>query len=245
MSKGGSSLDSSKPFVSIVIPTYNCPYISDSVESALNQTHTNSEVIVVNDGSTQHTGKIKPYLDRVRYIEKSNGGTGSALNAGIRQARGEYIAWLSSDDLFTREKVEKQLAFMQVRHADVSYTAFYQINEHNQITGRFGTGFSDKASFYKAMQQGNIINGCTVMLKKAMLEQVGYFDESLRGTQDYDLWCRMLQHYDFHYLDEPLVKYRVHSGMSTKKLGDVLSAERLRIQRKYSSILDQLISRTP
>lgn len=231
-----------KPFVSIVIPTYNCPYIPSSIESALSQTYPHKEVIVVNDGSTNHADKIKPYLDRIRYIEKANGGTGSALNSGIRQAQGDYIAWLSSDDLFTRNKVETQLAFMLARHAVASYTAFYQINEHNQITGRFGTGFSDKTAFYRAMKQGNVINGCTVMLKKSVFEHAGFFDESLKGTQDYDLWCRVMQHDDFLYLDEPLVKYRVHSGMSTKKLGDILSRERFMIQRKYSESLDRLIN---
>lgn len=227
--------------MSIIIPTYNCPYISSSIESALNQTYPHTEVIVVNDGSTQHTELIKPYLNRIIYREKANGGTGSALNAGIKQARGEYIAWLSSDDLFTRDKVDIQMAFMQARQADASYTAFYHMNEHNQITGRYRTVFPNKASFYAAMKQGNVINGCTVMLKKALFDHVGYFDESLRGTQDYDLWCRILQHYDFHYLDEPLVKYRVHSGMSTKKLGDILSSERLMVQRKYSGSFDRLI----
>lgn len=235
-------MDESKPLVSIVIPTYNCPYISSSVESALAQTYPNIEVIVVNDGSTLHTDNIIPYLDQIRYIEKANGGTGSALNVGIKQARGEYIAWLSSDDLYSTDKIEKQTAFMEARQADASYTAFYHMNEHNQITGQFGSVYPNKIAFYTAMKKGNVINGCTVMLKKAVFEQVGYFDESLKGTQDYDLWCRILQHYDFHYLNEPLVKYRVHSGMSTKKLGEVLTKERTMIQQKYNPMFERLIS---
>lgn len=232
------------PLVSIVIPTYNCPYIASSIESALAQSYPHTEVIVVNDGSTEHSDLIKPYFDRIRYIEKTNGGTGSALNEGIKQSRGQYFSWLSSDDLYSRDKVGKQLNFMLSANADASYTAFSFIDEHGQVTGRHGTPFASKSRFYEAMRGGNVINGCTVMLKRELFERIGLFDESLRCTQDYDLWCRIIPYYDFYYLDEPLVQYRLHHNMSTKKLNDTLTRERAMIRHKYHDMFERLIKQS-
>lgn len=99
--------------VSIIIPFYNCQYVEKAIESALNQTYQNIEVIVVDDGSTKYIERITPYLDSIHYIQKKNGGTASALNTGIRYATGEYFAWLSSDDLFKPDKISKQLKFMK------------------------------------------------------------------------------------------------------------------------------------
>lgn len=230
------------PLVSIVIPTFNCPYIAYAIESALNQSYPRTEVIVVNDGSTKYIEKIKPYFNKIKYIEKNNGGTGSALNTGIKHAHGEYFTWLSSDDLYDSNKVSKQVAFMRSVGAYASYTACYHINEKNIITRRSGVGYPTKSKFYKAMLQGNVINGCTVMLRKTVFDKVGIFNESLRCTQDYDLWCRILQHFDFHYLDVPLVSYRIHSQMGTKKLGNVIATERTLIQQKYKEVLKRLIN---
>jgi glycosyltransferase involved in cell wall biosynthesis len=229
------------PLVSIVIPTYNCPYIASSIESALAQSYPNTEIIVVNDGSTEHVDLIKPYLNRIRYIEKTNGGTGSALNVGIKHSRGHYFSWLSSDDLYSPDKIVKQLGLMRSANAAASYTAFEFIDEHGQVTGRHGTRFDSNLKFYEAMRGGNVINGCTVMLKRDLFEQIGLFDESLKCTQDYDLWCRIIPFHDFYYLDEPLVQYRMHSNMSTKKLSDTLKRERALIRHRYNDMFEQLI----
>lgn len=231
----------SDPLVSIVIPTFNCPYIASSIKSVLNQSYPRTEVIVVNDGSTKYIEKIKPYFGKIKYIEKENGGTGSALNMGIKLAQGEYFTWLSSDDLYESDKVSKQVAFMRSVGSDVSYTACYHINEKNNIIKRNGLGFPDKTKFYKAMLKKNFINGCTVMIRKKVFDKVGIFNENLRCTQDYDMWCRILQYYDFHYLDKPLVRYRVHSKMGSKKLRNIIDQERTFIQQKYKTVFMRLI----
>src|SRR5689334_17046366 len=100
------------PLVTIVIPFYNCAYIDQAVQSALNQTYKPLEIIVVDDGSTRHADRLTPYLPYISYMGKANGGTATALNHGIRNASGEYIAWLSSDDLFYPDKIAHQVAFM-------------------------------------------------------------------------------------------------------------------------------------
>ncbi|MFC7394379.1 glycosyltransferase [Scopulibacillus cellulosilyticus] len=204
--------------VSIIIPFYNDPYVDRAIKSALDQTYENKEIIVVNDGSTSYTEKIKPYLDKIVYIEKENGGTASALNTGIKRATGDYFSWLSSDDLYEAVKIERQLAFMKGLNASISYCNYYLINEEDKVISHpAGIGTSDKKFFLEYMLNGCIINGCTVMVKMSVFNEVGLFDESLNYTQDYDMWLRILEFYDFYYLDQPLVKYRVHKGMGSQR----------------------------
>jgi glycosyltransferase involved in cell wall biosynthesis len=204
--------------VSIIIPFYNCPYINVAIESALNQTYNNIEIIVVNDGSTMYIEKVVPFLNRIKYIEKSNGGTASALNAGIQNATGEYFSWLSSDDVFHPAKIEKQLHYMKSINAHASYSNFYLINESGAIiSSPQGMGFPNQVLFLKRMRRGCVINGCTVMLHMNLFKEIGLFDETLLYTQDYDFWLRVLSRYRFHYYPEPLVNYRVHRKMGTKQ----------------------------
>lgn len=230
------------PLVSIIIPFYNCAYVQHAIESALDQSYPNVEVIVVNDGSTRHTEKISPYFDRIIYLAKPNGGTGSALNAGIAHASGQYFTWLSSDDRYDRDKVAKQVDYMRKHDAMVCYSAYYFIDSnHNQIGGKVGISYPNKLQFCKTMQKGCFINGCTVMLHMNVLKEVGVFNEALKYTQDYDLWMRILQKHVFHYLDEPLVFYRVHEEMGTKKFGPSITKEIYKVQQTYRRKLDEMI----
>ena len=230
------------PKVTIIIPFYNCPYVAEAINSALKQTYRNIEIIVVNDGSTVHGEKVRPYLRRIIYIEKGNGGTASALNEGIKRASGEYIAWLSSDDKFQPQKVEKQLAFMQARQSAISYTNFSVINEKSRMVNqRAGApAFENMIEFARHLSKGCHINGCTVMMKKDLYEQIGEFNPSYRYTQDYDYWLRVVQHYPFDYLDEPLTMYRVHSNMGSMQHTRAQREEILELRSKYKQILSQL-----
>ena len=98
------------PLVSIIIPVYNgSNYVKEAIDSALAQTYKNIEVIVVNDGSTDNTEKIvKSYGDKIRYFYKENGGVASALNLAIENSKGEYISWLSHDDVYYPNKIQEQ-----------------------------------------------------------------------------------------------------------------------------------------
>ena len=103
--------------VSIIIPVYNgSNFIKQSIKSAINQTYKNIEIIVVNDGSTDNgrtENIVKEFGDKVRYICKKNGGVASALNLGIKEATGEYISWLSHDDIYKPNKIEKQIEMLE------------------------------------------------------------------------------------------------------------------------------------
>jgi glycosyltransferase involved in cell wall biosynthesis len=230
--------------VSIIIPFYNCPYIDQAIESALNQTYENTEVIVVNDGSTQYEELLQPYLKKIRYIKKGNGGTATALNLGIQHATGDFFTWLSSDDLYDRDKVIKQITFMKKRNADISYSSYFLIDSKGKIlSGPARVGFQSKLQLAKRMQQGCPINGCTVMLNTKIFKHVGLFERSLPFTHDYDLWMRILPHYSFHYFNEPIVMHRVHEDMGTKRFKERIEREIRVVQKKHRVSLKQLIQR--
>jgi glycosyltransferase involved in cell wall biosynthesis len=228
--------------VSIIIPFYNCPYVDQAIESALNQTYPTIEVIVVNDGSTKYTDKVKKYLGKIKYIVKGNGGTATALNTGIKHATGDYFSWLSSDDIYHPEKISKQLQYLREKQANVVYSPVIYINSRSEPTSQsIGVSYTNKAFFLDHLLKGCFINGCSVLLKMAVFSRVGLFDETFPYAHDYDFWIRVAQQYDFHYLNEPLIYYRVHENMGTKKHVGVINGEIYRIQTKYYQILTRMI----
>jgi teichuronic acid biosynthesis glycosyltransferase TuaG len=224
--------------VSIIIPFYNCPYIDQAINSALGQTYKDIEVIVVDDGSTQYVNKIQPFKNRINYIRKENGGTASALNTGLRHATGTYFAWLSSDDMFINNKIEKQLAFMQRKRAKISYSAFKTINERNIVVNEIHSKQMRIAQFRKMLLRGCPVNGCTVMAEIELIKSVGLFNERLRYAQDYEMWCRISLKTPMYYLGEPLVLYRVHSRMGSVNFPSELAKESQKIQNKYRSLFE-------
>lgn len=226
------------PKVSIVIPFYCDPYVPNALQSALDQTYPHTEIIVVSDGSHSYNELLIPYLShpKIHYVEKANGGTASALNAGIMRATGDYIAWLSSDDMFYPWKLAHQMAYM-IRHgAGISFTDYDVMNEHGQVTaGMVGMKFPTAIEFYRTFLDGNPVNGCTVIASRHLLLELGLFDEGLPYTHDYDLWFRViLSGIDFHYINEPLTKYRVHSGMGTQLHRPVILQEAEMTKARWS-----------
>lgn len=227
--------------VSIVVPFYNCQYINQALDSLVNQTYKDIEIIVVNDGSTLYSEKIIPYLDKIKYIEKENGGTASALNMGIKNATGHYICWLSSDDMFYPEKTEVQLDFMKQNNSFFSYTSYYCMNENGEITTKsLGVNPPNRLELIKAMSRVNIINGCSIMVDKRVFNLTGVFDEKLRYAHDYDLWIRIVQKFDVHHVSQPLLLYRVHNQMGSLKYAAKIQQETLMVVNRHKAKMQQL-----
>ncbi|OVE34521.1 glycosyl transferase family 2 [Priestia aryabhattai] len=228
--------------VSVIVPFFNCPFIADALDSLLNQTYNNIEIIVINDGSTQYKEKIIPYLDKIIYIEKENGGTASALNLGIRLATGDYICWLSSDDIFFSKKIALQLEFMKINNSFFSHTNYYAINTRGRIiTPPLGFHPSSRVELLSQIIKGNIINGCSTMIKKNVFSHLGIFDEKLLYTHDYDLWLRIIQKFDLHYLSEPLLLSRIHKDMGTKKYSSFIKEENKTVIKHHKANINRLI----
>lgn len=216
--------DTTLPLVTVVIPFYNCPFIDQAIASVLAQSYPHLEVIVVDDGSTMHQEKLNPFLSRIHYVGKANGGTGSALNHGIRMASGNYIAWLSSDDLMSPHRIATQVSYMLRHMALISCTDFHLINAGNEIImWSLAVKFPSAKQFIESFLTFCPINGSTVMMHRSLPQRIGWFDESLTCTQDYEYWIRVhLARIDFHFINEPLTLYRWHEGMGTvQKKGTV------------------------
>ncbi|CAI8947638.1 teichuronic acid biosynthesis glycosyltransferase TuaG [Priestia megaterium] len=229
--------------VSIIVPFYNCPYINQALDSLINQTYKDIEIIVVNDGSTQYVEKIIPYLDRIKYIQKENGGTASALNRGIEHATGDYFCWLSSDDIYYPEKTEVQFSFMKEKNALFSHTNYCAIDKKSRIISPpLGIQPPSRLEIIKRISTKNFINGCSVMIDKSVFNHVGVFDETLPYTHDYDLWIRIIHKFDVFYLSQPLLLYRIHKQMGSKKHAVAIKKEIDFIINHHKNTMESLLS---
>jgi glycosyltransferase involved in cell wall biosynthesis len=202
----------------------------EAIDSALSQTYENIEVIVVNDGSNDGgaTDEIaRSYGDRIRYFTKTNGGVSSALNFGIENMCGEYFSWLSHDDVYEVDKVEKQILSLNNYGSDgqtLVYCGASIINEFSQpISGQFVKSNFESNKVYTSsdvlmqLLKKATFNGCCLLIPKKVFSECGRFDESLRFCQDAVMWYRIfMSNYSLVCIDDLLVKSRVHPRQLTQ-----------------------------
>lgn len=222
------------PKVSIVIPVFNGGnFLGQAIESALAQTYRNIEILVINDGSDDagETERIAlSYGDRIRYYKKPNGGVASALNMAIDKMSGEFFSWLSHDDLYVEEKIERQIdALSSISSTDrgqtIIYSDFYVFSTDPEKTIPVLMRGVPPEEFRYWLTMENTLHGCTLLIPKTAFVETGGFNERLRTTQDYDLWFRMANKYRFVHLPEPLVKARSHQEQGSIKLAGFALAE--------------------
>ena len=181
------------PLVSVIIPTYNrWPLVREAIESVLAQRFRDFELIVVDDGSTDGTvGELGSFGGSLRLVRQQRKGVAAARNAGVRLARGRYIAFLDSDDLWLSKKLAIQTAFME-QNTD------FEISQTEEIWLRRGVRVNRKEKHRKA--SGDIfrrsldlclVSPSAVMMTKALFERLGGFDDAFPVCEDYDLWLRI------------------------------------------------------
>ena len=219
------------PKVSIVIPVYNgANYMREAIDSALAQTYDNIEVIVVNDGSTDNTEEIAlSYGDKIRYFSKSNGGVATALNMAIENMHGEYFSWLSHDDVYFPNKIEAQINMLS-EYGDyeaVVFSGFVYIDDKSkQIPRLLPTDkYTEEELSRPLFPVLYGMGGCCFLIHKSHFNRVGFFDEALRMTQDYDLWFRVLRGKPAICYPDALVMLRVHREQTGRKSGSEFSNE--------------------
>ena len=216
------------PKVSIVIPVYNgSNYLREAIDSALGQTYKNIEVIVINDGSNDggKTDRIcKSYGKKIRYFKKENGGVSSALNMGIEKMEGEYFSWLSHDDIYYPEKIEKQIEYLS-KHYDskkILFCDYEIINEkgkHIEFV-KFDHKMLEEKPEYALLR--GCINGITLLIPKSAFDKYGKFDEILKCIQDYDMWRRFIKSYKFEHIPVIITKTRIHPQQDSNKNPNVV-----------------------
>lgn len=225
------------PLVSIVIPLYNgANYVEEALQSAFAQDYENIEIIVVNDGSTDGgAGKeiCMKYADRITYLEKPNGGCASALNYGIRAARGEYISWLSHDDLYEPNKISHQVKILNQEGFDREKTVVS--NRGGLVDGQgkammhpsvAETKKLNDIDFFQYLLFNKCVNGCGLLIPKKIFESGLYFNEGMRFVLDWNLWLKFAASGVGAYLDSTvLVKNRVHGGQVTVKQKELHKVE--------------------
>jgi glycosyltransferase involved in cell wall biosynthesis len=224
---------SANKLVSVVIPTYNRQaLVVEAVESALAQSYAHLEVIVVDDGSTDGTEEaMRPYQERIRYFKQPNQSCAAARNKAIREATGEYVALLDSDDLWAPTKIEKQVQLME-RGPEMGavYCQATCIHVKTGMTCALPYDAGVRGDVRRKLLRGNYITGSasSVMVRRACFDEVGLFNETLRSAEDWEMWIRVSRRFPFDSVPESLVTYRVHGCNKSKRIG-AMYAHQLRI----------------
>ncbi len=195
--------------VSVIIPTYNRAYcLKRSIESVLAQTYNDLELIIVDDGSTDHTKEIVSQMadPKIRYVYQEHSGACFARNRGINEANGEYIAFQDSDDYWHPMKLEMQMECMCQEQADIVFCAFERIDCDNQYLNRIPDNLNQSSGFIDifTILPGNICSTQTILLKKECFTK-NRFNEELRRLQEWELMIRLIQQYKVYFYNKVLV----------------------------------------
>ena len=243
------------PLVSIIIPVYNgSDYMKEAIDSALNQTYKNIEVLVINDGSNDDgkTDNIaRSYGNKIRYYSKENGGVSTALNFGIQKMKGEFFSWLSHDDLYETNKIEEQVKLTQkfndeklivlcnTKQIDKDSKEIFDINKNANMKENV---VYDSNEALKKLFEGSNFYGCSLLIPKKAFEDCGFFDETLKFNQDSLMWVRFFfNDYKIVYIKDYLVSNRVHNAQVTQTQRDVHYENSKRV---FGIIKDELIEKT-
>lgn len=195
--------------VSIIMPSYNtAKYISYSIESVLNQTYKNWELIIIDDCSTDNTDEIiKKYNseERIKYLKnEKNSGAAISRNRGLKEAKGKWIAFLDSDDLWKPEKLANQIRFMKKNNIYFSYTCYNEINENGDNTGVYVRG---PKKITKTGMYNYCWMGCLTVMYDA--ERIGLIQiKNIKKNNDYAMWLKVCKKAKCYLLDENLASYR-------------------------------------
>ena len=227
------------PRVSVIIPAFNASrFIRETIESALGQTLHPSEIIVVDDGSTDDTRDIvREYSSRVALYQRQQGGASAARNLGAREASGEWLAFLDADDVWMPTKLERECRLIDGSAALV-YCDRINIGDRGDLPEQQGTiqPLYEGDVFVPLLVIGNVITTSSVMLRTDVFRAVGGFCEDPRLlAEDWDLWVRVAAHHQFRACREALIQYRLHAGGMSRRLEQMMAARCLVTERALAS----------
>jgi len=220
-------------------------YLEECLESALNQAYNEIEIIAVDDGSTDNSLNIlKKYSDKIKIISKENGGTASALNAGIKNMKGEWFKWLSADDILYPNAVLELInaAKLLSNKKYILYTNYDIIDSQGEIIDQMIEPNYNKLDSFNVnviLLDHFIGNGTTSLIHKSIIDEFGMFNETIGYKEDYELWLRynLLYNCHIHLVPKNLAKYRVHKKQLSSEKASTSLLQNNNI-RKF--ILDKL-----
>lgn len=202
--------------VSVIVPVYNRAHlVQETIQSILDQTYQFFEIILINDGSTDRSLAIlndfeRKFPEKIRVIDQVNQGQIVARNNGIKIAKGSYIAFLDSDDLWLREKLERQIPLFEPG-VGLVYSGTEIIDEGGQTTRVEPADENMSGDIYPQLLVKNRMTGGTVVVTAEVLDRVGVFSTEFKAAENWDLWLRICKFSQARVVAEPLVKYRIHS----------------------------------
>ena len=230
--------------VDVIIPAYNAAsFLAAALESVIAQTFTDWQIVLVDDGSTDHTGQIVSHYkerlgDKLQGITQVNAGLPAARNVAIRQSSSEFIALLDADDLWLPHRLEASLQLFQGRpDVGLSYGLIDQIDPGGEVTRTF----ERRKRYAEGKIAGDIYKRTmdlpcpTVTFRRRSVEDAGFFDESLRATEDRDLWLRIAQLYEVAMVPQVIAHYRVSPKAMTTNPDRMFEAQRKFIEKHYRS----------
>lgn len=236
-----STMNRNNPKISVIIPLYNHEkYIKEAIYSVLEQTFSDLELIIINDGSTDRSEDVVKSItdDRIKYIYQENQGAHNTINRGIQLAQGEYVSILNSDDVYYKNRFEEALKIFE---SDSSVYAVFSHLEFIDDKGDFiryyrgaedywkdrfpGTPYNDTNDIILDLLAGNfLITTSNLICRRSVFKDIGDFS-NLKYTHDYELFLRLCKHYKVFLIDIPIVKYRIHAFNTLKKNEAELSFE--------------------
>lgn len=201
------------PIISVIIPVYNGQKtIKETIESVLNQTFTDFEIIVINDGSQDATLAIVNSINdnRIKVFSYPNAGVSTSRNRGLDKAQGEFVAFLDADDLWTKDKLKEQLKALQANpQAVLAYSWTNWIDEFGQFLRPGGHITVNGKAYDKLLVRDFIESGSNPLIRKQALDKVGGFDGSITHGEDWEMWLRIAACYEFVAVQSPQILYRI------------------------------------
>ncbi|MBE9039697.1 glycosyltransferase [Oscillatoriales cyanobacterium LEGE 11467] len=223
------------PTISVIIPVYNgAGTIQETIESVLNQTFTDFEIVVIDDGSKDNTVDVVKSIGdyRVKVFSYANAGQGESRNRGIDRATGEYLAFIDADDLWTEDKLEKQLAALQENpHAEVAYSWVNYIDESSKFIRQGGRIEVNGDAYGHLLLTDFLENGSNPLVRREAFDEVGNFDKDLPPAEDWDMWLRLAAKYDFVCVPQAQILYRMTSTSQSTNV--------VRLERSCRRVLDR------
>jgi len=208
----------SRAKISVIIPNFNYGrFIGEAIESVLVQTYQPIEIIVIDDGSTDDSVKIvESFGKKVKLIKQENGGVGKARNTGVKNSKGDFLAFLDADDRWLPQKIERQMEHFRL-DPDIGLitTAMSEFDKNGNITSQFTEGKNGWCAKDMLLMFPVVIGpGSTALLKRRVIEQVGGFDENkqMYPSEDWEFCYRVAQKFKVYVVSEVLVEYRNHGG---------------------------------